>query len=157
MTPHQRLVEIARSYIGVREHGHNKGAEVEMFQRAVDGKAQGEAWCMAFVQYCVKKVEEEFGIRSNLPRSEHVRSTWNKTIPTFKGDKCELGYIAIYGKDESLSGHTGIVSEKWQNNMFVCVEGNTNALGSREGDGVYEKKRKRQHGNLILLGFINPF
>lgn len=157
MTPHQRLVELARSFVGVHEAGHNKGAQVEAFQKAVDGRAQQEPWCMAFVQYCIMQVEKEFGIKTNLPRTEHVRTAWNKCSSEHKGDKCEEGYIALYGKEDSTSGHTGIVTEKWYNNVFTCVEGNTNMAGSREGDGVYEKKRKRKHGNLILLGFIDPF
>lgn len=112
---------------------------------------------MAFVQYCVMKVAQEMNVKVSLPKSEHVRTVWNRAEGKYKGDKCEDGFIAIYGKEESTSGHTGIVSSKWQNDSFVCIEGNTNQQGSREGDGVYEKKRRRKHGNLILLGFINPF
>ena len=40
------FVDIALKYVGVHEAtGHNDGAQVEEFQRAVDGKAQGESWC----------------------------------------------------------------------------------------------------------------
>jgi hypothetical protein len=43
---HQSLIEVAEKYIGIKEAtGHNDGSEVEMFQKAVDNKAQGESWC----------------------------------------------------------------------------------------------------------------
>ncbi len=43
---HLSLVEVATKYIGIKEStNHNDGPEVEMFQKAVDGKAQGESWC----------------------------------------------------------------------------------------------------------------
>jgi hypothetical protein len=43
---HQSLIEVATKYIGIKEAtNHNDGPEVEMFQKAVDGKANGESWC----------------------------------------------------------------------------------------------------------------
>ena len=43
---HLSLIEVATKYIGIKEAtNHNDGPEVEMFQKAVDGKAQGESWC----------------------------------------------------------------------------------------------------------------
>ena len=41
----------AEACVGIREQGgNNKGPLVELMQKTVDGKAQAEAWCMAFVQ-----------------------------------------------------------------------------------------------------------
>ena len=43
-----KLIEEAEKTLGITEHGgENCGAEVEEFQRTVDGRAQGEAWCMS--------------------------------------------------------------------------------------------------------------
>ncbi|HRO18524.1 MAG TPA: hypothetical protein PLU07_10055, partial [Ferruginibacter sp.] len=38
-------------------------------------------------------------------------------------------------------GHTGFHHKKINSSVYESVEGNTNAAGSREGDGVYKKKR----------------
>jgi len=57
------LVEEALKWVGTMEKGgDNKGPEVEEFQKAVDGKAQKEPWCMAYVQFCIKKVEEKLSL-----------------------------------------------------------------------------------------------
>jgi len=36
--------------------------------------------------------------------------------------------------------HVGFV-DQWQSKYVITVEGNTNEAGSREGDGVYRKRR----------------
>lgn len=42
----QYLIDEAKKWIGTTESGaDNCGPEVELFQKAVDGKSQGEAWC----------------------------------------------------------------------------------------------------------------
>ncbi|HUM50476.1 MAG TPA: hypothetical protein PK431_01630 [Chitinophagales bacterium] len=38
-------------------------------------------------------------------------------------------------------GHTGFFDQEINSKVFRSVEGNTNAAGSREGDGVYIKYR----------------
>lgn len=38
-------------------------------------------------------------------------------------------------------GHTGFYDRPVNSSVFETVEGNTNMAGSREGDGVYRKKR----------------
>ena len=45
----------ANHWIGVIEEGENSGQLIQIFQRAVDNQANTESWCMAFVQYCIKR------------------------------------------------------------------------------------------------------
>jgi hypothetical protein len=47
------LVEFAKKYVGTKEDPKkdNSGELIVLFQKAVDGKAQGEPWCMAFTQF----------------------------------------------------------------------------------------------------------
>lgn len=62
-----------------------------------------------------------------------------------------------------FSGHTGIVKScEPLSKKTVTIEGNTNAGGSREGDGVYEKTDRmdrRKDGSMSypqLYGFVRP-
>jgi hypothetical protein len=50
----------AKRWVGVMQEGHNGGQIIAMFQRAVDHHADGEPWCMAFVQYCITMTERAF-------------------------------------------------------------------------------------------------
>lgn len=159
---HDALIAEAEKWIGVRESGGaNKGPEVEMFQKAVDGKAQGESWCMAFVQFCLMKVEANLGIRTNVYHSEHCLTVWNKTDNELHRMTPQPGYIVIWRNGKTTSGHTGIVSKINEDGKTIeTIEGNTgDGQGVvREGDGVYRRKRNRQPlGEMQIVGYIDPF
>lgn len=69
----------AKRWVGTMEERHNNGQIIKMFQRAVDDRADGEAWCMAFAQYCIKMAEKALleifpqhpSQLSSIFRSEH--------------------------------------------------------------------------------------
>jgi len=46
----------------------------------------------------------------------------------------------IYFPEKKRVAHTGFV-DQWEQTYIITVEGNTNEAGSREGDGVYRKRR----------------
>lgn len=64
------------------------------------------------------------------------------------------GDQAIYNARAGSSSpvHTGIVEASLGNGVYRCIEGNTNANGSANGDGVYRKRRKAER----IIGFIRP-
>lgn len=137
-----RLQEIYTSYIGVREKtGSNDGKEVEMFLRSV-GLGKGYAWCAAFVKYCML----EAGIKSAEKMNGMALSCENKKNMVFQkgihlkeampGDVFTL-YYARLGR----IGHTGFFDKDINGTLYESVEGNTNNQNSREGDGVYRRKR----------------
>jgi len=154
-----RFIEVGKSYLGVREEGrNNKGKQVEEFQKAVDGKASGEAWCMAFVQFCLKKLESEFNFLSPVHNAEHCLTVWNNTPNYLKSSTPNVGSIAIWRHGDTTNGHTGIVTGIDMNKkIFYTVEGNTKGTSdiNREGDGVYECNRLlHPTDNMKLVGFI---
>lgn len=159
------LIAEARKWVGVRETGWNKGKEVEMFQKFVDGKAQGEAYCMAFVQYCVGQVERETLRKSWLFKSEHCLTTWTKTPLKARLKEPEPGSIVIWQyytvKGVATgSGHTGIVTQIKNDISFLTIEGNTGSGAEiiREGDGVWERERRiAKLGRFRLMGFLRPW
>src|ERR1700759_1193398 len=74
---------IAASQIGVFEHplGSNRGPEVDRYLRTAGG-APGQAWCMAFVQWCVERTF--YPAKSKLYKSPGVLAVWNNTVPRAK-------------------------------------------------------------------------
>jgi len=156
------LVDEASKWIGVTEKGKdNCGPEVEMFQKAVDGKASGESWCLAFVQYCLDTVLLRHGLEKELPQTEHCMTFWNQTPEARKSQSPEPGDIIIWNFAGSASGHAGIVTGVSKDGkLLYTIEGNTGPEASvnREGDGVYKKVRNRKGSSRMkVVGFVRPF
>lgn len=153
----------AESCVGIRENGgSNKGPMVELIQKTI-GRAEGEPWCMSFVQTCLAYAELKTGVKSPVIPSEHCRTTWTATAKSLRVKARPGRYaIVVWGYEGKSSGHVGIVLEAaYRNNVgttFTTVEGNTNGRGEREGDGVYFKTRDWfRTGSLVRLGFLKPF
>jgi hypothetical protein len=157
-----QLIKEAEKCIGVHESGgNNKGPAVERFQKAVDGRAQGEPWCAAFVQFCINEVEAQFGATVVVHRSEHCLTIWAKTPGVHRYKFPKPGFLVIWGYEDSLNGHIGIVTRVIDDFTIETIEGNTSPddkTVEREGDGVYRKTRSlKAVGKMKLVGFICPF
>ena len=158
-----RLVDLARFFIGIGEAGGaNRGPMVEAFQKAVDGKAEGEPWCMGFVQYCIKETIRVHGGSTYMVPTESSLQAWEWSQPVMRiRGRPQVGDIAIWQHGGTRAGHTGIVTEVYDGGTMKTVEGNTSiGVGiDREGDGVYLRTRPWDDGvgNMKLVGFIRPF
>ena len=164
------LVHIARGYVGLRESGKNQGELIEKFQMAVDGKASGEPWCMAAVQYWVKSAQElvqaiamqTLTTQPKLFLTEHCMTAWEKTPRTQRVQIPEVGDLIIWQRWEldkpTQQGHVGLVSRVLAQDTVKCIEGNTidHSDIKREGDGVYEITRiyPLRSGSLRYCGII---
>lgn len=154
------LITEASRWIGVSEiGGDNRGQLVEMFQKAVDGKAMREPWCAAFVWFCIKAIDEICDAtkipgftssKSPLFRSEHVLTIWERSPVTHRETNPLPGHLVLWryfdeDGNATTSGHIGIVAEvKPNDGSFQTIEGNTSATGNlvvREGDVVAYKRR----------------
>ena len=156
----EELIVEARKYIGTKEEGTNAGVQVIEFQKAVNGKASRESWCMCFVQYLIKKIEEKNSIVSPVFKSEHVQTVWAKTPIASRIDKPEPGCIICWKFGETTNGHAGIVEKVLPDGRLSTIEGNTSEGSEvvREGDGVYERNRSPVGSEAMkVLGFIKPF
>lgn len=170
MNKHDRLCEIAKSYIGVKEEGNNAGSQIELFQSVVS-KPQKQAYCVDFALYCVDKVDNEaeqlvmmsLPDHNKLPRTEHALTMYNKSTDLHV-DVPFAGCLIIWGfvKDGKLTGlgHCGIIVEV-KDKVYVTVEGNTgpsNSAIEREGEGVYLKERKKtDYTTMKVMGYIDPW
>ncbi|MDH4122419.1 MAG: CHAP domain-containing protein [Deltaproteobacteria bacterium] len=165
------LMWLARQFVGVHEEGGpNKGALVERFQRAVDGKAQGEPWCCAFVQYLIAEVDR-FALghgdvgESSLAKTEWVRGLWEQSPRQLRVDFPRRGALILWeqlgadGKPTS-AGHVGLITGISMAGKISTIEGNTGpgAGVQRDGDGVWERERSLAgEGSMKILGFLTPW
>jgi len=139
---------------------------VRMFQSTI-GKAEGEPWCMSFIQYCLFWVDEFVPGRAHtVYPSEWCKAVWDKAGHARRAQP-QKGYVVIYNYVGTDSGHAGIVEahgfdgQHEQEPYIITIEANTSDSERsviREGDGVYRKKRlTRRSGRMRLLGFIDPW
>ena len=128
--------------VGVREKtGHNDGVKVETYLRYI-GLGKGYAWCAAFVCWTYG----QSGVKN--PRSGYCPDLFTKKYVIYKRGaktgnviKPQYGDIfGIYFQEKKRIAHTGFVDD-WGDKYAITTEGNTNEAGSREGDGVYRKRR----------------
>lgn len=128
------------SQVGVREAtGHNDGKQVEIYLKSVK-LGKGYAWCAAFVHWCL----EQCGIKNKI-NAMALSAHRPGHFVYFKGKRIrspQAGDVfTLYYPKLGRIGHTGFFDQEVNSKIFRSVEGNTNAAGSREGDGVYVKYR----------------
>lgn len=142
-TNKRNLVQsIYMSQVGIREKtGHNDGKEVEMYLKSA-GLSKGNPWCASFVTYVYKECDVNIPktglgwVPSYFPSNKtiYVRGKYSKMKPKY-GD-----LIGIWFPEKKRLAHIGFYDNE-DNKYYYSVEGNTNQAGSREGDGVYIKRR----------------
>lgn len=167
------LVWLCREILqGISEQGgDNQGYWVKRFQRTVDGKATGEPWCMAMVQFALRAVDQavnEIAQQSlrpcELPKTEHCMTLWRAST-AFHVEHLHPGCLAIwqhYDKNGNATeaGHVGVVIDLLPSDAFLTIEGNTGGGAGieREGDSVMLKRRPRGNvGRMHLVGFVSPY
>jgi len=140
-----KLIEVQKIYtaeIGVRElTGHNDGERVEMYLASCHLK-KGQPWCAAFVCWTFKKAGVKAivsGYSPNWFNSKYV--IWKKGGKNNRTPgPADVG--GLYFANKGRIAHTFFIDEwKQGSSNVITVEGNTNEAGSREGDGVYRKRR----------------
>jgi len=134
-----KLTDVYESQIGVREKtGNNDGVDVEKYLKST-GLGKGNPWCAAFVHWCLNQA----GIKNNITAWSPTAYDKNKIVYK-NGWKKEFkpGHVfTLYYANLKRIGHTGFVNKKVNSTVVETVEGNTNPEGSREGGGVYKRKR----------------
>ncbi len=141
-----KVKHTCESQIGVRElTGNNDGLMVETFLRSVHLN-KGNAWCAAFISWVYQQCEIVNPKSGWCPNWFPVDKVIYKiSQPPINQETPQAGDVfGIYFSNKKRIAHVGLIIE-WTDKYAVTVEGNTNDAGSREGDGVYKKKRlKRQ-------------
>jgi len=145
-----KVLEVAAREIGVREVGRNRGERVETYLACV-GLEPGNPWCAAFVSWVYLMASRELA----LPCPLHITGGALKLLrfadPSERSEEPDVGAIFVIDHGGGL-GHVGIV-EQVERDHLVTIEGNSDGGGSREGDGVYRRVRRRVD---INRGYIVP-
>lgn len=149
-TTRLRVKKVYDSQLGVREAtGRNDGPQVEAYL-AYTGLGKGYAWCAAFVCWVLGQAEVEnpktAWAASLFP---HDKLVWPRgRVPTRGSRTTNNGQpitktacvFGLYFPSLKRIAHCGFIDE-WGEKEVITVEGNTNDTDSREGDGVYRKRR----------------
>jgi hypothetical protein len=167
---HQRIVEVAESFIGMQEIPGNMGFKDDKFAQLMEdtGWQKGQAWCAYFAEL-VWKISYN-GIPDMVTLLDKLFAAGAvKTFNNFKSDGSFVidknpnpGSVVIWqtwkNNQPHWTGHAGIVTNVINNNEIITIEGNTNSQGGREGIEVAEKKLHNYNyrGNMVLKGFIQP-
>ncbi|MDI1233194.1 MAG: CHAP domain-containing protein [bacterium] len=152
-------------FIGVTEIKGNQGFSNPAFEALMKaaGWIKGQAWCMYLARMVWKNTMPELvwneakKLISGSTQGSYNAVKNSKSNVIFITDRPQKGFIAVWqSKMNPTLGHAGIVKSVNADNTFNDVEGNTNRLDSREGEGVYAKKRNLTgiSSDLLLRGFI---
>jgi len=142
-----KILQIARSQLGVREAtGKNDGAAVEAYL-AYTGNKKGEPWCASFVSWVFGKAG------FTQPRTAWSPALFPKQRQILKPLPASL--FGIFYPKLGRVAHCGLV-EANNGNWLYTIEGNTNANGAREGDGVYRKLRHQRTLSLYADWLTKP-
>lgn len=145
----ERVLHVARSKVGVREAGRNRGHWVSRFLASV-GLGPGYAWCAAFVSWCIEEAGGTKGRYGPWPKWKRAAVRYWASHAVWRGDSFDLNHakrgMLLYWVYKNGQGHigfiTGVDTDSRGNVVAIrTIEGNTNKAGSREGDGVYDKTR----------------
>jgi CHAP domain len=142
------LLRLAASQIGVKEQRTNRTKYGRWYGM------NGQAWCAMFVSWVgahagvwMPKINSNRGFAAVVSARSFARK--HNLLTT----KPRVGSVfLIIGRNGK--GHTGLVeSINWARRTITTIEGNTNAGGSRNGDGVYRRTRKISsiNGGFMLI------
>lgn len=142
----KKMIALARTQVGYKEGVRNKqkyADEVPTLEWA-----QNQPWCATFMSWLAMKT----GASKLYPRTASCDAggDWFKKQGRWS-EYPAVGAQVFFGYPKDLN-HTGIVYD-YDDTYIYTIEGNTNDSGSREGDGVYYKKRLRRGSNVIGYGY----
>ena len=143
MTSQEGVIEVG---------GNNRGKEVELYLSSVS-LGPGYAWCAACVHWsyreCGKVLEPARSFAMALNWHPASRRVWTKEGWEYDDAKAWVrisedgDHFALYYSNLGRIGHTGMITGETED-YILTIEGNTSSGGSREGDGVYARKRLKK-------------
>lgn len=159
-----RIIEVAKKYVGQTETLNNSGFTDKSFEQKMKdvGWSKSLSWCAFFTELVWKEAMPEKYTELDKLFSGSATATY-KNFDLANGWTCgqlpKIGSLAVWRYGNGWQGHIGVVIES-NTTTFKSVEGNTNDKGGREGYIVAVKNRvlkgKYQPNGLNLIGFIYP-
>lgn len=149
------IADVAARYVGIAfETSKNQGPHLAEFWQKTnyqEGIKNREPWCCAFTVFCIQTADAET-TDFNLVKPPKMAAC--STFMEWARDP--KNGCTVFGPDSAMKprkgdvvcylprlSHIGVVAEDYAGDGFIrTIEGNTNAEGAREGDGVYRKQRR---------------
>lgn len=147
IAPGMSLVDVALTQYGVKEvGGNNRGPRVDEYIEFVGLDPDGaHPWCCAFVVWCCYQMVPALPVA----KTASVRKLWEfaaeKGIVVMSPQRGDIG-VRVIGPGKN---HCFIVYDPYPA-LVRTIEGNTNAAGSREGDRVARKWRRRAYATAYI-------
>lgn len=133
-----RMLTIAATQIGVREHGRNRGPEIDGYCHDIGhDPTKADPWCSTFVCAMVKRTADAMGVPVPLHLTAGVFTLDEQAPVACRRSVPSAGSIFIKNEHK----HTGFVEAVLDGGILQTIEGNTDPGGSSEGDGVYRRTR----------------
>ena len=161
----QKLVAIARKDVGQTEKSRNQGPAMKKFWPATnypDGYVNREPYCAAAVCYWVREWLKDPEVLRALGKTASQAESWRCKSPAAFGWTTWAKKNGLLVMDDSMSNilhagdvavfdcsHVGIVvndGDEWVD----TIEANTGSTSTRDGDGVWAKRRHRS----IMRNFL---
>lgn len=146
-----RILSIARSYIGVAEKQNNNVVfNTAYYGREVNGSSY--PWCAVFIWYVFREAGAS-ALYYDGKKTAYCPTlmSWFKLKGRFHSSP-QAGDIAFYNfSGGKTASHVGIVSEVG-NGTIKAIEGNTSSVNQANGGMVMERERKLS----VCLGFGRP-
>lgn len=126
--------------------GSNRGPRVDEYLRSVglDPSKGSWPWCAAFTYWCFREAISDIMVPLPTripPKTAGVIDHWNKApIRIVSSSAPAPGAFFFIDEGHGL-GHMGIVEAVETSIHLITIEGNTNEDGSRNGVGVFRRKR----------------
>lgn len=152
MSQAQKIISIAKAEVGYLEGRSSNGSwnNQQKYSPQVPGLewSQNQPWCATFVAWCAMKA----GLASLYPRTAScdVGMAWFRDQGRWS-EYPAVGAQVFFGSYAD-SVHTGLVIG-YDADTITTIEGNTNDSGSREGNGVYLKRRQRRDPYVVGYGY----
>lgn len=133
--------------------GANDGPWVEAIQR-VTGNKKGDPWCASFVAFCLGMA---FKGKAPLPVTascDELLAFARRTGRLIPAKEVEPGdvFLVMAPGSETDAIHTGFVlAFNLGVDSVMTIEGNTNAGGSRDGWGVFQRQRPLERLRFIRV------
>lgn len=145
MNEKQKVINIAKSYIGYIEDNNN----FNIFADKVNKSVQNMSWCCTFIQAIFK--EANIKLPSDSCKCSVLYQAMQKISKAEVGDLIFFVGKGVEHKIENIN-HIGLVIEVG-NRVIKTIEGNTR-WGNEDRDGVRE--RIYDVGNERIFGYARP-
>ena len=143
----ERMVEISKSEVGVKEEGDNAGRRIVEYQKCTWLPPGAWPWCAAFICWVVREALRGYSAPPGFKRPL-TAAAWDFERWAMKDGGSGVRLYKPAGETNIEPGdilcytfsHIGLATACNESEVST-VEGNTDASGGREGDGVWERQR----------------